>query len=233
MRVIKTAVLVTTGVLAITVTAPSKGYTGLVVSATASWDSGAVGPFYGMVTWGDGGYEEIARQAGKSVTKTHAYTVSGTYTIKFVLADDTTFSTGNSTASITIAAQLTSSLSASPAGGIIPLAVTFAIGIGGGHTPYYWTLEYGDGTSSGTGAVAGTIAHTYTKVGSFNITLTVTDALGATIVRRLTTNIVGEDVLNKIVTSIKEHPIEYAVIVIGALFGWRALTQKKRSVRKG
>ena len=79
---------------------------------------------------------------------------------------------------------LTASLSASPSVGPVPLAVSFTIGIGGGVTPYTWTLDYGDGSTPGSGTVAGTKAHTYTKAGTFTATLTVTDALGASIASR-------------------------------------------------
>ena len=77
------------------------------------------------------------------------------------------------------APPLSATLSASPSVGPVPLAVSFTIGIAGGVTPYTWALDYGDGSTPGSGTVAGTKLHTYTNVGTFTATLTVTDALGA------------------------------------------------------
>jgi len=81
-------------------------------------------------------------------------------------------------------APLSATLSASPNSGPVPLAVAFTIGIAGGVTPYTWTLDYGDATSPGSGTIAGTKPHTYTRVGTFTATLTATDALGATTTSR-------------------------------------------------
>jgi len=80
--------------------------------------------------------------------------------------------------------ELAATLSASPASGLAPLAVTFTIGISGGVSPYTWSLDPGDGSTPYTGSRSAsgsfTRAHTYTKAGTFTATLTVTDALGAT-----------------------------------------------------
>lgn len=83
-----------------------------------------------------------------------------------------------------VSPPLVATLSASPASGPAPLAVTFTIGISGGVTPYTWTLDYGDGSTPGSGTIAGTQPHTYNQVGTFTATLTVTDALGASTASR-------------------------------------------------
>ena len=163
----------------ISVSAPSTGYVGVAISATASWTTGT-GPFIGQVAWGDGSPpDQIDYQYTKSVTKTHTYTKVGTYTITAIISDEGTGAWGSGTASIQIAAPtLSATLSASPNSGPVPLAVTFTIGASGGVTPYTGTLAYGDGIT-GTVPVPGTWDHMYQKVGTFTATLTVTDALGA------------------------------------------------------
>jgi len=188
MRVVKTQTIVATGVLSVSVSAPAKGYAGVPVTLGASWDGIAVGPFVGTITWGDGASDSIARQSGKSVSKSHTYATSGSYTAKVSISDEYTASSGTGTASITIKVALSALLSASPTSGDIPLAVSFTCSAAGGYLSYSWTLNPGDGSSSysGTRAAEGpwTQSHTYSKVGSFTATLTVTDALGASVVSR-------------------------------------------------
>jgi len=183
MRATATAVVVATGVLTLSITAPSKGYKSVAINLSVSWDSGGVGPYKGQVTWGDGTYDAISTST-KSISKTHSYGAVGTYTISVVVADNYTAAEGTGTASVQIANPLTASLSVSPSSGNIPLAATFTIGISNGYTPYTWTLDYGDGTSPGSGSSAGTNPHTYDKVGNYTATLTVTDALGASTVSK-------------------------------------------------
>lgn len=80
---------------------------------------------------------------------------------------------------------LSVTLSASPTSGPVPLTVNFMMTISGGVTPYTFTLNRGDGTpdasgSSATDPTATQSNHTYIKAGTFTVTFTVTDALGAT-----------------------------------------------------
>ena len=93
-----------TGVLTVSVSAPSKGYNGIAISVSASWDSGAVGPYEGLISWGDGSAADYISQSTKSITKTHTYTANGTYTITVIISDEGTGAYGTGTASITIAA---------------------------------------------------------------------------------------------------------------------------------
>ena len=83
---------------------------------------------------------------------------------------------------------LSITLSASPTSGPAPLTVNFKMTMSDGVAPYTFTLNYGDGTpdASGSRTDPGTTQsnHTYTRVGTFTATLTVTDALGAAIASR-------------------------------------------------
>jgi len=189
-QVIKTVTILATGVLTVNVSIPEKGYAGVPVTLSASWDGIAVGPFVGTITWGDGTSENIPRQSSKSISRSHTYATSGSYTAKVSISDEYTGSSGSGTDSITIKVVLSALLSASPTSGDIPLAVSFLCSAAGGYLNYSWTLDPGDGSApySGTRTAEGpwTQAHTYTKLGTFTAKLTVTDALGATIVTRAT-----------------------------------------------
>ena len=65
-------------------------------------------------------------------------------------------------------------VTATPLSGRTPLAVTFNAVVTGGSTPYIINYNFGDGTS----AEAQAVIHTFTSGGSYNVTVTATDALG-------------------------------------------------------
>jgi hypothetical protein len=65
-------------------------------------------------------------------------------------------------------------VTATPLSGRSPLAVTFNTVVTGGNTPYIINYNFGDGTS----AEAQALIHTFTSGGTYNVTDTVTDALG-------------------------------------------------------
>jgi len=193
MIVTKTLLITTTGVLAVYVSLPAKGYTGSTVILSTSWSGVVGGPVNGdtrgVISWGDGTSDTILMPiANQIISKGHIYGTIGTKAVSVVVTDPISGASGTGTTSITIAAPLTvASFTAAPTSGPIPLAVTFTIGtISGGFTPYSWTLNYGDGSTPDSGTVAGTKAHTYNKAGSFTATLTVMDALGASVVYRAT-----------------------------------------------
>ena len=66
--------------------------------------------------------------------------------------------------------------SAAPSTGSAPLAVAFTANTAGGTAPYTFAWAFGDGTP-GSGP---SVSHTYTTVGSYAATVTVTDSKGAT-----------------------------------------------------
>ena len=189
MRVSKSAQVGVTAVIVVTASMPSKSYVGQSVTLTASWDSGVGGPFRGSITWGDGTSTSIS-QTSKSLSATHTYTAKGTFNWKVAVDDEYTAGHGEATGSITIADAVTASISASPASGTPPLAVTFTLGAGGGFPSYNWTLDPGDGSAPypGTRAAAGswTQSHTYTKSGAFTAVLTVEDSLGTGMYAQIT-----------------------------------------------
>jgi len=76
--------------------------------------------------------------------------------------------------------QATAALSVSPSQGTTPLQVTAdAAGSSGGTAPLTYRFEWGDGATTGAQTSA-TATHTYSVVGTYTVTLTVTDGGGQT-----------------------------------------------------
>ncbi len=112
--------------------------------------------------------------SGTGVSPSHTYTADGTYAVTLRATDDDGDST-SVTQDITVTnVAPTANMSAD----IAALEVTFD---GGGSTDpdgavTGWAWNFGDGTT-GTGQTA---THSYAAAGTYDVTLTVTDALGAT-----------------------------------------------------
>lgn len=184
MRVTKTQTITVTGVLAVSVTAePKKGYIGKTFNSAVNWSPVSGAPALIDIDYGDG-VKESKSVLGPPAWFSHKYATPKTYTVRATVRDAMTGSVGSGSTSIVVADPLVVSFNASPKTGDIPLNVAFAGGITKGFTPYSWTLDFKNGTTpiSGT-ATSFTISHTYSKVGTFTATLTVTDALGATAVK--------------------------------------------------
>lgn len=129
-------------------------------------------------TFGDGA-------TGTGAKPTHTYAAQGTYTVSLVVVD----SKGNRSEAATTTAQIVN-LPPVVDGGPNPRATTgqpvayagsFTDGPSGG--PWQYRIAWGDGSDDATGStsVAGAVgaSHTYGTAGDYTITLTVTDALGA------------------------------------------------------
>jgi PKD repeat protein len=123
--------------------------------------------------FGDGGTSTEANP-------THTYTAVGQYTATLIVTDNSSLSDG---ATVTVSVLAPNILpvaiaSATPNSGYAPLVVTLSgatsYDTDGSIASYVW--NFGDGTT-GSGA---TVQHTYTGVGSYTATLTVTDNRGGT-----------------------------------------------------
>ena len=191
MQVVKTVSVTVTGVLTVTA-APypsNKGYVGVDQYVDVSWSPQPSLDYDVKVQWGDGTSTTKRVSTGTSTrVGPKRYTAAGSYTIS-VTVDELLYGyRGTASASLQVAGQLAASLKVSPAYGAAPLAATFTMGVTDGFYPCTWSLSPGDGSApyTGTRSAAGpwTQTHTYTTVGTFTATLTVTDAAGATAIRR-------------------------------------------------
>ena len=105
---------------------------------------------------------------------THTYTQVGVYNVTLTITDAKgAISTRTLTNFVSVAA-LDAEFRGTPASGPAPLATTFADMSQG--SPTAWSWDFGDGTTS----TLRNPTHTYAAPGSYTVTLTVTDAHGAT-----------------------------------------------------
>jgi PKD repeat protein len=159
---------------------PTATFTAQPTSMSAPLDisfdaSGSSDPDGGIVSYdwafGDGA-------TGTGVTPTHRYTAPGSYTVTLTVTDD---SNTKATATRTVEVhQLppVASFTVTPTSGDAPLSVqvdgTASSDPDGSIASYAW--DFGDDAT----ANGATASHTYTSVGSYTITLTITDDHGAT-----------------------------------------------------
>lgn len=152
---------------------PYTGTAGIAVNfdGTASADTDGTIVAYAW-DFGDG-------NTGTGVTPSHAYAASGTYTVSLMVTDDGgATDTATTTADISPAANI--SPTSDPNGPYTGTAGTVVLFDGSGSADtdgtiiaYEWT--FGD-NSTGTGV---TPSHSYSRCGSYNVSLTVTDNNGA------------------------------------------------------
>ncbi|MGY1841499.1 PKD domain-containing protein, partial [Modestobacter sp. SYSU DS0985] len=156
--------------------APTAAFTSTVADLTASFDGSGSTDIDGTVesfAWdfGDGA-------TGTGATATHTYAAAGTYTVTLTATDDggaTAARTGSVTVTDPPPNQApTAAFSATAAGLSVSVDGTASADTDGTVASYGW--DFGDG-STGNGAMA---EHTYAAAGSYEVTLTVTDADGAT-----------------------------------------------------
>ncbi|MFQ5758425.1 MAG: hypothetical protein ACE5IF_01960 [Candidatus Bathyarchaeia archaeon] len=178
MQVTKELTIVTTGVLTVTVTGPTKGYVGALAIFNVTWT-----PFYPRcdihVDWGDGTSDDYAASFKPEINPGHTYLSPGPYIVTATVTDSRG-AEGSGDTLITIRELLDLTFTADKTTGDIPLLVTFTLDIAGGHAPYDWTLDPGDGSTpyGGTRTLPGSFTqqHTYDNLGSFNAVATVTDS---------------------------------------------------------
>ncbi len=134
--------------------------------------------------FGDGfSLSSLGGLSGPSQAITHAYAVTGTYTILVTAQESSstravTSITETAYSSVAVASPPTVSFSFAPAGLTAGQSVAFTATVSAGTSPYTYSWNFGDGTT-GTGSSP---AHTYTSAGSYNVTLAVTDSGGDVVV---------------------------------------------------
>jgi len=104
---------------------------------------------------------------------THTYTSAGVYTVTLTVSGPRGTDTLTRTDLVTAYAPVHSGFTAWPTSGIVPLTVTFTNTSSGDYTACLWS--FGDGVTS----TLPNPTHTYTAVGVYNVTLTVSGPGGS------------------------------------------------------
>ncbi len=130
--------------------------------------TGGTPPYIIEWSFGDG-------TSGTGNTVTHTYAVKGTYNVTMAVRDANGDSVVRS-ASITVFGQplVADFTFGTPKSGTV---ITFTGTASGGTAPYMFTWTFGDGAS----AIGNPVTHTYLVPGTYNVTMTVKDANGASV----------------------------------------------------
>ncbi len=161
---------------------PSSVTVGAVVAlnGTASADTDGTLANYSW-NYGDGS-AVVSGAALSSTSKTYA--AAGTYTVTLTVTDNLG-ATGVTTRTVTVTAANvapTASFTATPSsvtvGAVVALNGTASADTDGTLANYSW--NYGDGSAVVSGAALSSTSKTYAAAGTYTVTLTVTDNLGAT-----------------------------------------------------
>jgi len=145
---------------------PSSGQAPLTVNFNGS-ATGGTPPYTYRWNFGDG-------QSSTSQNPSHTYSAAGNY-VAILTVTDSQSATATNSVSINVTAtpgQLLATASGSPTSGLAPLAVNFTGSATGGTPPYSYSWNFGDGTSS----TAQNPSHTYSTIGNYIASLTVTDS---------------------------------------------------------
>ncbi len=146
---------------------PSSGYAPLSVTFTGS-ASGGTSPYTYSWDFGDGSTSSDQNPA-------YTFSAAGDYPVILSVTDnnneqDTAY-LNISVSQQVVAMQATAN--ASPASGTVPFLVNFTADATGGVSPYTYSWDFGDGSSSS----EQNPTHTYTSAGDYTALLTVTDSL--------------------------------------------------------
>jgi PKD repeat protein len=115
------------------------------------------------------------------INPTHTYMSNGSYTVTLTALNTVTFESDTEikTDYITVSPPVppTADFVATPTSGMVPLTVLFTdVSTSGSGTINHWSWDFGDGTPGN--SFPQNPVHTYDSVGTYTVTLTVTDDLG-------------------------------------------------------
>ncbi len=193
----------------VTVTPPSGGVP-LTVTADASGSTPGTNPIASyLFSYGDGSAPETPSSTS---TRTHVYSVVGTYTLK-VIVTDTAGVSSSATATVTVVNPPNALVTATPNSGAAPLAIsadasgsTDPLGIAS------YTFNFGDGSAAVGPQTSAKASHTYTTAGNFTLTVTVIDTAAASSAATAAVNVVAPPS-----ASLSETPISgYAPLTVSA-----------------
>lgn len=139
------------------------------------FNASASRPVNGTYTWnfGDG-------STGTGVTPTHRYAQAATYSVTLTVTNDVgQFATTSRSVTVSATGPLTADFTFSPTDPSINRGTNSVIfdATPSSASAVSWTWDFGDGTAAETGR---RVTHTFTRVGTWVVRLTVTDADGRT-----------------------------------------------------
>ncbi len=177
-------VLASTGTLGVAVAAsPASGTAPLSVSLSAT-PIGGTAPYVTSWAFGDG-------TLGSGAAVVHSYGVAGAYEVTAFVTDAQGRAGANFTAvQVTggTSAPLAAHVTETPSSGAPPLAIRASVSAVGGSGSYSsLTWAFGDGTA-GSGPV---VTHTYSNLGTYQLTATVRDSSGASAIDTVTVRVAG------------------------------------------
>ncbi len=167
---------------------PSLGVSVLTTGGPA--DAGVPVAFLGDVRGGSGVYTAYLWTFGDGGTAAtadadHTFALAGTYPVTLTVADSAGFQASGSV-KVVIRPQLaTSAIHASSTTPTVDSAVAFNLTVRNGTPNYAYVWSFGDGGQSSDAAPS----HTYSAIGTFTVSVTVSDEAGATVTKKLTVTV--------------------------------------------
>jgi PKD repeat protein len=140
--------------------------------------SGGSAPFAYEWSFGDG----TANATG--ATPSHVYTTPGRYEALLTTTDRVGGRT-SADVRVDVVAPLGATAEAGESWGVAPLSVAFAVIVTGGLSPEAFAWSFGDGGSS----TDANTTHVYTTVGTYSVSLAVSDPLGESVHQNLTVDV--------------------------------------------
>jgi PKD repeat protein len=156
-------------------TAPASATTGMLTTISYSISDPEGHSFTTAVNWGDG-----TSSAGGLSSASHTYFAAGSYSVTITATDSLGMSSTRNCGVITVTSNNPPNIASctAPASGTIGNTVTLSYSISDpeGHS-FTTVVNWGDGTTSTGGASSAT--HIYSAAGTYSISITSTDSLGA------------------------------------------------------
>lgn len=141
--------------------------------------TGGQAPYSYQWSFGDGG-------TSTTQNPSHTYVTSGSYNAVLTVSD-AAGATARATAGISVAADPSVTVGASPIAGDSPLTVVFTGSVTAGTAPFTYAWDFGDGVTAG----VQNPTHVYTATGVYTARVTITDASGHSATASVVTTVNG------------------------------------------